>query len=158
MALPEYPGPFPVVGNPPLGFRFSVLFFGASPNPIDILFQRVSGLGSTVETIPNDEGGLNQFTKFAPKKVKYENLVLQRGLFIGSPLGLKFNAAMTQFKFSPSNVLVTLLDSMRIPIAGWLFMNAFPVKWSISDLDAEANSIVIEHLELTYQLMQVMKI
>ena len=160
MALPEIPGPLAFVGNPPLGFRFSVLFFGAGviPNPIDILFQKVSGLGSTVETSPVEEGGQNLFIQSVPQKVKYENLVLERGLFVGSPLGLEFNAAMTQFKFSSSNVLVTLLDNTRIPIAGWLFMNAYPVKWSVSDLDAEANSVVIEHLELTYQRMQVMRL
>jgi len=48
-------------------------------------------------------------------------------------------------------VLVTLLDNTRIPIAGWLFMKAYPVKWSVSDLDADANSVVIEHMDLTYQ-------
>jgi phage tail-like protein len=157
MALP---GPLPIVGNPPLGFRFGVLFFagGVIPNPLDILFQKVSGLGSTVETTPVEEGGQNLYTQQLPKKIKYENLVLQRGVVVGSPLVIEFNVAMSQFKFSPSNVLVTLLDHTRLPIAGWLFMKAYPVKWSVSDLDADANSVVIEHMELTYQRMQVMRI
>ena len=154
------PGPLPLVGNPPLGFRFGVLFFagGVIPNPLDILFQKVSGLGSTVETAAVEEGGQNLYSQSLPKKIKYENLVLQRGLVVGSPLVIEFNVAMSQFKFSPSNVLVTLLDNTRIPIAGWLFMKAYPVKWSVSDLDADANSVVIEHMELTYQRMQVMRI
>jgi phage tail-like protein len=157
MALP---GPLPIVGNPPLGFRFGVLFFagGVIPNPLDILFQKVSGLGSTVETTPVEEGGQNLYTQLLPKKIKYENLVLQRGVVVGSPLVIEFNVAMSQFKFSPSNVLVTLLDHTRLPIAGWLFMKAYPVKWSVSDLDADANSVVIEHMELAYQRMQVMRI
>lgn len=160
MVIPELPGPLPLVGNPPLGFRFGVLFFagGAIPNPIDTLFQKVSGLGSSVETAPVEEGGQNLYTQSLPKKIKYENLVLHRGLVVGSPLVIEFNVAMSLFKFSPSNVLVTLLDNTRIPIAGWLFMKAYPVKWSVSDLDAEANSVVIEQMELTYQRMQVMRI
>lgn len=160
MAIPEFPGPLPIVGNPPLGFRFSVLFFagGAFPNPVDIMFQKVSGLGSTVETSSLEEGGQNLYTHALPKKIKYENLVLQRGLLVGSPLAIEFNVAMSRFKFSPSNVLVTLLDHTRIPLAAWLFMKAYPVKWSVSDLDAEANAVVIETMELTYQRMQVMRI
>ena len=160
MALPEFPAPLPLVGNPPLVFRFGVLFFAAGgvPNPIDTLFQKVSGLGSTVETTPIEEGGQNLYTQLLPTRIKYENLVLDRGLVVGSPLVTEFNVAMSQFKFSPSNVLVTLLDHTRIPIASWLFMNAYPVKWSVSDLDAEANTVAIEHMELTYQRMQVIRI
>lgn len=156
----EVPGPLPFVGNPPLGFRFGVLFFalGVMPNPLDIMFQKVSGLGSTVETSPIEEGGQNLYTQKLPKKISYENLVLERGVVVGSPLVIEFNVAMSLFKFAPSNVLVTLLDNTRIPISAWLFMKAYPVKWSVSDLDATANSVVIEHMELAYQRMQVVRI
>ena len=154
------PGPWPLVGNPPLAFRFGVLFFagGVVPNPLDIMFQKVSGLGSTVETETVNEGGQNLYTQSLPKKIQYDNLVLERGLVVGSPLVIEFNVAMSLFKFAPSNVLVTLLGNTRLPIASWLFMNAFPVKWSVSDLDATANSVVIEHMELTYQRMQVIRL
>ena len=158
--VPEVPGPLPFVGNPPLGFRFSVLFFAAGvvPNPIDILFQKVSGLGSSVTTAPVSEGGQNLYTQSLPKKINYENLVLERGMAVGSPLAIEFNATMSLFKFSPSNVLVTLIDNSNVPIAGWLFMKAYPVKWRVSDLDANSNTVVIETMELTYQRMQVMRI
>jgi phage tail-like protein len=152
----EIPGPFPLVDNPPLGFRFGVLFFagGAVPNPLDTLFQKVSGIGSSVETYAQEEGGQNLYTQLLPKKIQHENLMLERGLVVRSPLGVEFTVAMSLFKFSPSNVLVTLLDTTSNPIAGWLFLKAYPVKWSISDLDATANAIVIEQMELTYQQMK----
>jgi phage tail-like protein len=156
----EIPGPLPYVGNPPLGFRFGVLFFAAGviPNPLDTLFQKISGLSSTVETMPVEEGGQNLYTQQLPKKIQHENLVLERGLVVGSPLVIEFNVAMSLFKFSPSNVLVSLLDNTRIPIASWLFMKAYPVKWSVSDLDATANAVVIERMELAYQRMQVIRL
>lgn len=156
----DIPGPLPFVGNPPLSFRFGVLFFiaGAIPNPLDTLFQKVSGLGSTVETYPIEEGGQNFYSQQLPKKIQHDNLVLERGLVVASPLSIEFNVAMSLFKFSPSNVLVTLLDNTRVPIASWLFMNAYPVKWSVSDLDATANTVVIEHMELTYQRVQIMRL
>ena len=156
----DIPGPLPYVGNPPLGFRFGVLFLigGGVPNPLDTLFQKVSGLETTVSTTTVDEGGQNLYSQPLPQKIQHENLVLERGLVVGSPLVIEFNAAMSLFKFSPSNVLVSLLDNTRIPIASWLFIKAYPVKWSVSDLDATANAVVIEHLELAYQRMQVIRL
>ena len=156
----EIPGPLPFVGNPPLSFRFGVVFFvaGIIPNPLDILFQKVSGLGTTVSTSTVEEGGQNLYSQPLPLKIQHENLVLERGVVVGSPLVIEFNAAMSLFKFSASNVLVTLLGNTRIPIAAWLFMKAYPVKWSVSDLDATANSVVIETMELAYQRMQVLRI
>jgi phage tail-like protein len=156
----DIPGPLPIVGNPPLRFRFGVLFFagGVIPNPLDILFQKVSGLGASVDTYIVQEGGQNFYSQHLPKKIQHENLVLERGLVVGSPLVIEFNVAMSLFKFSPSNVLVSLLDNTRIPVASWLFMKAYPVKWNVSDLDATANEVVIEHMELSYQRVQTIRL
>ncbi len=156
----EIPGPVPLVGNPPLGYRFAVVFFvgGVVPNPIDTMFQKVSGLGSTVDTITVEEGGQNLYTQRLPKKIQHDNLVLERGLVVGSPLVIELNIAMTLFKFAPSNVLVSLLDGSAVPIASWMFLNAYPVKWSVSDLDADQNSVMIETMELTYQNMIIMRV
>ena len=156
----DIPGPVPLVGNPPLAFRFGVLFLagGAIPNPLDIMFQKVSGFGTEVETYSVAEGGQNLYSQLLPERIQHNNLVLERGLVVGSPLVIEFNVAMSQFKFSPSNVLVTLLDSTSIPVAGWLFMKAYPVKWDLSDLDATANSVVIETMELAYQRMQTIRL
>ena len=160
MVLPEIPGPLPLVGNPPLGFRFGVVFFigGVAPNPLDTMFQKVSGIGSTVDTVPIEEGGQNLYTQHVPGKIQYENLILERGLVVGSPLSIEFNTAMSLFKFSASNVMVTLLDSTNIPVSSWLFIKAFPVKWNVSDLDATQNSVVIQHLELSYQRFQTISL
>lgn len=146
--------------GPPLGFRFGVFFFigGVVPNPLDFRFKKVSGIGSTISTSTLNEGGQNLYSHKLPEKVQYENLVLERGLAIGSPLVVEFNAAMSLFKFVPSNVLVSLLDEAGIPISSWLFTNAYPVKWTVSSLDADSNTVVIETMELSYQRMQPIRI
>jgi phage tail-like protein len=156
----ELPGPLPIVGAPPLGFRFGVLFLalGAAPSPLDTLFQKVSGLGASVATAALEEGGQNLYAQLLPRKIEHERLVLERGLVVGSPLALEFNVAMPQFKFRPSDVLITLLDHTRLPIASWLCMKAYPVKWSVSDLDATSNSVVIERMELAYQRLQTIRL
>ena len=143
-----------------LGFRFGVFFFagGVIPNPLDIRFQKVSGLSAEVKTTPLSEGGQNLYTLRLPEKIDYKNLVLERGMVVGSPLNLEFNAVMSLFKFYPSNVLVTLFNAEQIPVAGWLFIKAYPVKWATSDLDAAEKALVIDTLELAYTRMQIMRI
>ena len=143
-----------------LGFRFLVTFFigGIIPNPLDIRFQKVSGIASKVETMTVDEGGQNLYTHRLPQKIGYDNLTLERGMVIGSPLNIEFNVAMSLFKFKPSNVLVTLLNEDALPLAGWLFLKTYPVSWSTSDLDATSKDVVIDTMELAYTRMQVLSI
>src|SRR5258705_2040018 len=132
--------------DPIIGMRFAVVFLagGVLPNPLDIRFQKVSGLSAEVETTTVSEGGQNLYAQRLPTGVKYGNLVLERGMVVGSPLNLEFNAAMSLFKFAASNVLVTLLAESKSPLAAWLFMKAYPVKWSTSDLNASEPALVID--------------
>jgi len=149
-----------VAAGPPLGFRFGVFFFagGVLPNPLDIRFKRVSGIGASVSTHPVEEGGQNLYTHQLPEKIQHDNLVLERGMAIGSLVVAEFNITLSLFKFSPGNALVSLLDEAGIPISSWLFSKVYPVKWALSDLDAETNQVVIETLELAYQRMQPLRI
>ena len=162
--LPIVPENFPF-GTPPVSYRFLVTFFigGLIPNLLDIAFQKVSGISSNIDVTELREGGLNTYVHKLPDVVKYDNLVLERGvvpfptipepLSVPSPLNLEFNLAMSRFTFLPSNVLVTLVGDpvlTSIPKAAWLFSSAYPVKWSTSDLDAEANTVIIDSLELAY--------
>ena len=148
------------MGAPIIGMRFAVLFMagGVVPNPLDLRFSKVSGLSMTVETEAVAEGGQNLYTQQLPKSVSHGNLVLERGMVVGSPLNIEFNASLSSFKFVTSNVLVTLLSEDSLPMAAWLFMKAWPVKWSTSDLDATTPGLVIDTMELAYARMQVLRV
>ena len=151
--------------NPPPQHRFGVFFLvgGIFPNPVDIHFQKVSGLSTEVELQKVRSGGENLVEYSLPKKVTHGNLILERGMVIGSILNLQFNAAMSDFQFSSSNVLITLfsedpiLGEQILPVAGWLCINAYPVKWSVSDLDANSNGIMIDTMELAYTRLQILR-
>lgn len=146
--------------GPPLGHRFAVFFFvaGVLPNPLDIRFQKVSGLSARVELGTVQEGGQNLYSHRLPKRIGYENLVLERGFVVGSPLNIEFNAAMSRFEFLPSNVMVTLFSEDGIPTAGWMFIKAFPVRWVTADLEGSSDKILIDTLELAYTRMQALRI
>ena len=53
------------VSDLPLSFRFGVFFFvgGLIPNPIDIRFQRVSGLGATAVRRDDGVGGFHRIPR-----------------------------------------------------------------------------------------------
>ncbi|NER78561.1 MAG: phage tail protein [Leptolyngbya sp. SIO1D8] len=155
--------PIPAISltqNPPVGFYFMVTFLvgGFVPNLLDIRFQKVSGLSSTIETTEVREGGENLFVHRLPTRVTYENLLLERGMVIGSPLNVEFNLAMSTLKFQPGNVLVMLLNAKNIPISSWLFQETYPLRWSVSDLDANQNAVVIDTMELAYTRFQSLRI
>lgn len=138
---------------PPLGFHFKVEFNGY---PGEFQFQSVAGLTVDVETEQIAEGGENRFKHKVPIRTKYPNLVLKRGLLVNSELISWFRNAVENFEFKPTNLIVKLLNEEHEPLLSWNVVHAYPVKWSVSDFDAEQNKLVIEKLELTYNYFYVM--
>jgi phage tail-like protein len=143
-----------------LGSRFSVDFFigGVVPNHIDFRFQRVSGLSATVETTTVHEGGQNLYAHRLPRRVDHGNLILERGFVVKSLLNAELVATLSLFQFVPSNVIVTLLDARVEPLAAWLFLKAYPVRWATADLDAREDRVLIDTIELAYASMQIVRV
>jgi phage tail-like protein len=55
------------------------------------------------------------------------------------------------------NIAVILLDEEGNDAARWEFTNAWPSKYTASDLNAQANEIAIETLEIVFETMQRVK-
>jgi phage tail-like protein len=144
----------------PLAHRFGVFFFAAGvvPDPLDIRFQRVSGLSTRVETEPMNRGGQNIVTKRVPKRLAFDNLVLERGFVVGSPLNIQLSDIINEFKFIRSDVLVTLFNEDAVPISAWMFKEAFPVRWATADLNAQEDRILIDSLELSFTRMLTVRL
>ncbi len=144
---------------PTMGYKFTVIFLpgGAIPNPLDMGFQKVDGLSSTVSTTPLKQGGLNTITYQLPTGMSTENLTLRRGIMLKpSPLRAEFQVAMNAFRFFPGNVIVSMLNHKKVPIVNWLLRKTWPVKWEITGVDAAVNDVVVENLVLAYaQIVQV---
>ena len=143
---------------PSVGFHFSVIFelFPLLPN--DFRFQSVSGLSANVETEKLKEGGENRFSHQLPSRTSYDKLVLKRGMFIGSFIIQWCREAIEDINFAPTNIIITLLNEMHLPVAAWYVVNAFPVKWSISDFNAQESSVVIETLEFEYNYFKTIRV
>lgn len=136
---------------PPVAFHFRVEFGFLASGSNDTRFQEVSGFTAEVGVEELAEGGENRFSHRLPTKTKYGNLVLKRGLFVESDLITWCKNAVESFEFEPTTVNVTLLNEAHEPVSGTMsFINAWPVKWAISDFKAQDNSLVVETLELSY--------
>jgi phage tail-like protein len=135
----------------PVGFHFLVAFELFPQSPVEFGFQEVSGLNVEMDVEQYKEGGENRFVHQLPVRAKYEDLVLKRGLLDISGIVLWVLDAINNFVFQPVNILVSLQNENHIPVYSWYIVNAFPKKWTISNFNAQENSIVVESLTLGYQ-------
>ena len=135
---------------PPVGFHFAVRFSGVGGDG-DTDFQEVSGLTAEITVEELTVGGENRFTYRLPNRAKYSNLILKRGMLKDSKLISWLTDAIEHFKFKPADLKVDLLNEDNQVLTSWNFIQAYPVKWAVSDFKAMENSLVVETVELAYQ-------
>ena len=141
---------------PPPGFAFLVSFDGIGASANDTLFQSVSGMDVTMETENIKEGGLNDFEHVLPVRATYSDLVLKRGLLTNSEV-IQWALRAFQMDITPATITVKLMNddrdkdgSLKNSLMQWNFVHAWPKKWSVAELNAEQNSVLIETLEIHY--------
>lgn len=139
---------------PPVGFHFKVEFVGIG-NDNDIRFQSVGGLSVEYDTESFKEGGENRFEHKLPVRTKYPDLSLKRGMLTDSKVIEWCTKAFVNREFQLAHVIVMLLNERHEPLKRWEFKDAWPKKWSVSDFNAQENSLVIESLDLSYKYFEV---
>ena len=143
---------------PAVGFHFAVTFELFPQSPVDMMFQEVNGLSVTVGTETIAEGGENRFVHKLPTRTEYTEIELKRGMFIGSGLVNWCIQAIENFEFKPTNLTITLLNELHVPVAGWYVVNAYPIQWNITSLDANKNEVVIESIKLSYNFFKTLRV
>lgn len=138
---------------PPTSFYFSVSFSGANMDS-DTSFQEVSGISRKIETEDVAEGGENRFVHHLPKAVKYENLVLKRGIASMRSELVKWCRKVLEdglgAPITTQGIDVFLMNADGEAIRAWAFSNAYPVKWSVDGFNSTENKVSIETIELCY--------
>lgn len=133
-----------------VGFHF-VVHFAFSNDAVDYRFQSMSGLSVEFTTETVVEGGENRFEHTLPVRTQYSNIVLTRALVTDSALVEWCRKAFEDREFSPTDVTISLLSPELEPLRTWQVSRAWPLKWQVSDFNAEENALVIETLELAYR-------
>jgi phage tail-like protein len=140
---------------PPVGFHFKVEFVGIGSDN-DTRFQSVSGLSVEYDMESYKEGGENRYEHKLPVRTKYADLSLKRGMLVDSAVIDWCTQAFQDRQFSTAQVNVTLLNEQHQPLKTWQVFGAWPKKWSVSDFNAQENSVVVETMELSYSYFTVM--
>lgn len=146
---------------PPVGFYFSVSILEESGSSRDFLvdgsFQEVSGISVKMETQTIKEGGENRYAHKVPGRFTSDDLVLKRGLVVSdSQLSNWCKATFyggLDNKIELRIIRVALLDAnadSNEAIMSWVFHDAYPIQWSISNLNAEKSEIVVESITFAY--------
>jgi phage tail-like protein len=140
---------------PPVGFHFKVEFLDLPPSAHDVRFTEVGGLSVELATEEVPEGGEHRFVQKYPLRAKYPELTLKRGLLVSSEVVGWIRSCIEDYQIQPKDIDVTLLNEQHEPLLTWHVKGAYPTKWSVSDLNASANAVVTESLQLFYQYFTI---
>lgn len=130
--------------DPLRGFRFVVEMNGLLSGG----FARVKGISREIKHESFREGGVNDYEHKLVSQVAYPVLILERGLALDELW--TWALAVSEGDIQRRTLWIRLQDEAGVGAWAWQVENAFPVKWSASDLDAQSSPVVMESLELAH--------
>lgn len=130
--------------DPLRGFRFLLEIEGLTSAG----FLRVKGLQREVKHESFREGGVNEYEHKLISQVSYPVVVLERGLALDDLWQWAF--AASEGNVQRKNIWIRLQTEGGEKGWAWQLDWAIPVKWSVSDLDANNSQVAIESLELAH--------
>lgn len=149
------------MADPLRNFKFKVEIVGLGA----MGFSKATGLNASVEVIEYREGMDKLTARKFPGQVSYENVTLERGMTVDSDLVDWINAVYNP-DLAPDavnggtvyrNVTISVMQKNGVTARQFILTNAFVAKRTITDLDASANEILIESLELAHSGMSEVK-
>jgi phage tail-like protein len=93
-------------------------------------------------------------TRKLPGRVSYGNLVLKRGITADLALYEWFRA-VSQGDFQPRDAAIVLLDASRQPVRRWVARDTWPVRYAGPTLNAKANEVAVEAVELAVEQIEI---
>jgi phage tail-like protein len=130
--------------DPLRGFRYLVEIEGI----VSGAFLRVKGLSREVRHESYREGGVNDYEHKLLTQVTYPVVTFERGLALEDLW--KWALAAADGDVTRRTIRVRLQDESAERAWAWQIEHALPVKWTSSDLDANASQVVIETLEVAH--------
>jgi phage tail-like protein len=76
-------------------------------------------------------------------------------MLVNSDITQWIQQCIQDFAIEPKDIDVKLLNEAHEPLLTWHVVKAFPTKWTVSDLNASNNAVVIETLQFYYQYFTV---
>ena len=118
-------------------------------------FREVTVPDSSQDPIEYREGSEPPTVRKLPGLIKYGNISLKWGITDSFELyDWRKRVEDGSIKKERKNVAIVVLDDKGNPAARWEFSQAWPTKYDAPDLNATANEIAIETLEIAHEKME----
>ena len=116
-------------------------------------FSEVSGLESETAVIEYRTGS-EYLTRKLPGLTRYANIVLRHGITQDRELW-DWRQNIVDGNPDRRNGMIKLLDDQRNEVVRWNFRNGWPCKWEGPALNAKANEVAIETLEIAHEGLEL---
>ncbi len=130
---------------PYTSFRFRVEIGGITVAQV----SDITGLTLETETETYEEGGVNDYVHILPKRTKYQNITLKRGISDMEDMW-KWYQEVVSGRFKRKSGIIVLQDVTGVDKWRWNFQEAYPVKWTGPELKADGNTVAFETIELAH--------
>jgi phage tail-like protein len=135
-----------------LAFNLSEIRNGASAG-----FSECSGLESTLEIEPLQEGGNNGGELQFPTRIKWSTLKLKRGMALTDDLWL-WHYGFVEGRGRRKDGIIVLQNDLHLPVKAWKFVNGLPARWSGPALNAAQNGVAVEELEIAHEGLEMLAV
>lgn len=156
--------------DPILAYNFRVNLLDASPtgaaaavsvaltplamNPL-AGFSECTGLEMTLETEDYEEGGNNGTVLKFPKRAKWGEITLKKGLTRKTDL-FDWYYAFTQGITRRKDGVIIVMNEKHEPHTVWKFRRGLPVKYVAPQLNAQQSNVAIETLTIAHEGLTLM--
>jgi phage tail-like protein len=118
-------------------------------------FSECTGLEMTMDTEDYEEGGNNGTVLRFPKRHKWGDITLRKGLTRDQSL-FDWYYGFTQGVTRRKDGLIILMDERREPHTVWKFRRGLPVKYVAPQLNAQQSNVAIETLSIAHEGITLM--
>lgn len=113
-------------------------------------FSECTGLEMTMDTEDWEEGGNNGTVLKFPKRHKWGDITLRKGIARNQDL-FNWFYAFTQGVTTRKDGLIILMNGRHEPHTVWKFRRGLPVKYVAPQLNAQQNNVAIESLSIAHE-------
>ena len=119
-------------------------------------FQEVTGLETESQVIEYRAGDSKGFNTIKmPGLAKVGNVTLKKGIFVTDSTLWTWFGKIAMNTIPRSTILVNLLDETGAPRVSWTLNNAFPTKYTGTDLKSDGNEVAVESIEVAFETLTV---
>ena len=134
-------------------FRFDVDF---GTELTGISFQEVSGMDKEVQVIEYRASNNPLFSTIKmPGIVKYGNVTMKRGIFVGDNTFWNWMSEITMNTIARRTVIIRLLNEAGKVTMQRSLANAWPTKITSTDLKSDGNEVAVDTIEIAYESLTI---